>query len=114
MARFRHITLCSWLGILNPSGCSMYSSSSNSPYKKAVLTSSLEMCQLFNAASSVALARADVFCEILNKIAKIMKIFVKVDLPPPQLHGSLLALSNLIGSFLSYLTEKKVVQWLSI
>jgi len=29
---------------------------------------------------SVALAQADVFCEILNKIAKIMKIFVKVDL----------------------------------
>ncbi len=29
---------------------------------------------------SVALARADVFCEILNKIAKIMNIFVKVDL----------------------------------
>ncbi len=32
------------------------------------------------ALSSVALAQADVFFEILNKIAKIMKIFVKVDL----------------------------------
>ena len=32
------------------------------------------------ALTSVALARADVFFEILNKIAKIMKIFVKVDL----------------------------------
>ncbi len=30
--------------------------------------------------ASVALARADVFCEILDKIAKFMKIFVKVDL----------------------------------
>ncbi len=30
--------------------------------------------------ASVALARADVFFEILNKIAKIMKLFVKVDL----------------------------------
>ncbi len=30
--------------------------------------------------ASVALAQANVFCEILNKIAKIMKIFVKVDL----------------------------------
>ncbi len=29
---------------------------------------------------SVALAQANVFCEILNKIAKTMKIFVKVDL----------------------------------
>jgi len=30
--------------------------------------------------ASVALAQANVFCEILNKITKIMKIFVKVDL----------------------------------
>jgi len=35
--------------------------------------------QVFDG-DSVALARADVFFEILNKIAKIMKIFVKIDL----------------------------------
>ena len=44
---------------------------------KTALSTHFEMTDMGEI--SVALAQANVFCEILNKIAKIMKIFVEVN-----------------------------------
>ncbi len=54
----------------------MYSSLSSSPYRKVVLTSSPEMCQLFNAASATII--------LLSQTIPLVRIFHCSQYPQPE------------------------------